>query len=184
MQISIERENQIIAIINYIHRKIDYHSPPFSFQKFFQQFPEYKIIPAHLPKGIDGEILKRGKEKIIRYRIGSRERTIRFTLAHEIGHSFLHREKEHRCYISREFRIYYPRQKNLTELEADFFAIELLAPLPMLDKLAPDLSNISEREFNHLSKEMAERFGINTLTMRARLKDLIIYRKWEEGEWL
>jgi len=81
MSISVERENQIIATVSYIHRRMGFYHPPFSFQRFFQLFPDYQIVPARLPQGFDGELLLRQGKKVIRYRLGSRERTIRFTLA-------------------------------------------------------------------------------------------------------
>jgi len=181
MSISVERENQIIATVSYIHRRMGFYHPPFSFQRFFQLFPDYQIVPARLPQGFDGELLLRQGKKVIRYRLGSRERTIRFTLAHEIAHSFLHRDSSHRCQISRRVRIYHPSSRTPREREADIFALELLVPMPMLDRVAPALE---KEKIRKLAPELAGIFGINTQTMLARLSDLLIYREWEEGEWL
>jgi len=184
MELSVERENQIIATVSYIHRRMGFYHPPFSFQQFFQLFSDYQIVPAHLPQGYDGELLLKKDKKIIRYRLGSRERTIRFTLAHEIAHSFLHRTSSHRCQLSRRVRIYRSSARTPKEQEADFFALELLVPMPMLDRIAPALEKEEKEKISRIGSELARIFGINTQTMQARLRDLLIYREWEEGKWL
>jgi len=180
----VNRENQIIATINYIHLKLGFKEPPFSFKRFFDEFPGYQVIAAKLPPGYDGELLRRGKEKIIRYRSESRDPSSRFTIAHEIAHSFLHHRENYCCRVCREFRIYQPPAVKPRELEADFFALELIAPLPMLDRFAPDLEKLSQDEFNRAANQLAHLFGINAITMKSRLKDLAIYRRWDEAEWL
>ena len=179
-----ERENQIIATVSYIHQLTGFREPPFSFKHFFDNFPGYQVIAARLPRGYDGEFLRRGCEKIIRYRAESHDFTSRFTIAHEIAHSFLHHQEDYCCRVNRSFRIYGAVKKSPKEAEANFFALELLAPLPMLERLVPAMENLGESEFNELGAQFGPVFGLNSLTMKARLKDLSIYRRWDEGEWL
>lgn len=182
--IDTERENQIIATVSYIHQRTGFREPPFSLKRFFDAFPGYQVLAAKLPSGYDGEFLRRGVEKIIRYRAESRDFTSRFTISHEIAHSFMHHQENYCCKLNRQFRIYTPRVVRPREAEANFFALELLAPLPMLNRMAPALENLGESEFSELGARFGQIFGINTLTMKAWLKDLAIYRGWDEGEWL
>jgi len=179
-----EKENHIIATVSYIHQRTGFQDPPFSFQNFFEQFPGFKVIAARLPSGFDGELLMRGKEKIIRYRVESRDPNTRFTLAHEIAHSFLHHRENYHCRVNKRFRIYESRAAAPKEAEADFFALELLVPLPALNRIVRPLENLGEKEISSLASELARLFGINTITMKSRLKDLAIYRKFDEAEWL
>jgi hypothetical protein len=182
--IDTDRENQIIATVGYIHQRMGFREPPFSFKHFFDAFEGYRVAAANLPSGYDGEFLKRGAEKIIRYRAESHDFTTRFTIAHEIAHSFLHHQADYCCKMSKSFRIYSPPRVTAKEAEANFFALELLVPLPVLNRLAPDLEGLTESGFLELGSQLGPVFGINSLTMKARLKDLAIYRRWDEGEWL
>jgi len=185
-RITVEQENKIIATVSYIHHQLGFKSPPFTFTRFFEMFPGYKVIGSRLPTGYDGELLLRGTEKIIRFRLTAREPTARFTIAHEIAHSFLHRNKEHRCQIHRRFRIYEPPALNPKEMEADYFALEMMVPLPMLSRMVPasELKKLGPEKLGALSSELAKVFGINTTTMQSRLKDLLRFRRCDEAEWL
>lgn len=180
----VSRENQIIATVNYIHLKTGFKGPPFSFKRFFDELPGYQVIAAKLPPGYDGELLRKGKEKIIRYRSEIRAPSTHLTIAHEIAHSFLHHREDYCCKVCKEFRIYQPPDAKPKELEADFFALEMIAPLPMLDRFAPDLEKLSQDEFNQAASQPTNIFGINAVTMKSRLKDLGLYRRWDEAEWL
>jgi len=179
-----DRENRIIATVSYIHQRTGFIDPPFSLKSFFDQFSGFKVIGAKLPPGYDGELLVRGEEKIIRYRIENRDPSTRFTIAHEIAHSFLHQREAWHCKVGRRFRIYEPAKSVPKETEADFFALEMLVPLPMLNRIVHPLEKLSAKELNSLSSELAQLFGINTVTMKSRLKDLAIYRKFDEAEWI
>jgi|GEM_PF-1584727 len=183
-ELGVGQENKIIATVSYIHHRVGFYEPPFSLKLFFDEFYGYQVIGARLPKGYDGELLAQGNNKIIRYRLDSREPSVRFTIAHEIAHSFLHRSENHRCQVSRRFRIYEPPELSAKELEADFFALELLAPMPMLSRLSPGLESISPEQFNNLARELARIFGINTITMKSRLRDLKLFRRCDEADWL
>ncbi len=183
-KISVNQENKIIATVSYVHNRIGFFNPPFSFTHFFELFQGYQVLAARLPQGYDGELLSRGRDRIIRYRLAAREPTSRFTIAHEIAHSFLHHGSNHRCQISRRFRIYEPPKLNPKEMEADYFALELLAPIPMLNRMVPPLKKLSGEKFGETASELAKIFGINTITMQGRLRDLAQYRRCDEAEWL
>lgn len=179
------RENQIIATVNHIHQRVGFSLPPFPIHNFFQEFPGYQVKGARLPKGYDGELLCKGEEKIIRYRMESTMSSARFTIAHEIAHSFLHTDREFKCNIYKRSRL--PentkgRTKKFKHIEdeADFFARELLVPLPMLDRLARDLDELGEDELSEEVGRLAMLFFVSKQLMRSRLKELFEWRKWSE----
>jgi len=172
-----DRENEIIALVTYIHNRIGFRDPPFSLLDFCGAFPNYELTPAELPRGLNGEVLLKGSLRIIRYRQGSRPATNRFTIGHEIGHGFLHEDKEFRCRVSTAFSIFKPPAGDAREWEADFFSSELLMPMPVVNRLAGplDAPDAERRETARLS----EIFGVTSVTMRSRLTDLARMREWE-----
>ena len=173
-----DRENEIIALVTYIHNRIGFRDPPFSLLDFCGAFPNYDLQPAELPRGFNGEVLLKGNLRIIRYRQGSRPATNRFSIGHEIGHGFLHEDKEFRCRVSNSFSIFKPPAGDAREWEADYFSSELLVPLPVLDRLAQTLDNGPETERREAGR-LAEIFGVSTSVMRSRLHDLAEMRRWE-----
>lgn len=178
-----DRENEILALVTYIHHRLRFRDPPLSFLDFCSAFPLYELQPAELPWGFNGEILMKGPCRIIRYRAGSSPSTNRFTIGHEIGHGFLHEDEEFQCRVSSVFSLYKKPAGNPREWEADFFSAELLTPLPVLHRLTPDLSHMSEPETRRELTRLSEIFGVSKSTMKMRLADLGRLREWE-GEFL
>jgi hypothetical protein len=175
-----DRENEIVSTVNYLHHRLQFRDPPFSLQEFFESFPYFKLAPARLPRGYEGELLIQGRQKIIRYRVETRESKNRHTIAHEIGHGFLHAREEFCCHLSRSFSLFKKKPVDTKEWEADFFAFELLAPLPMLDRHAPLLEKLDKEKRAQEARRLARLFGISTLAMKTRLRDLQKWRQWEE----
>jgi Zn-dependent peptidase ImmA (M78 family) len=177
---ALDRENEIISTVNYLHHRLQFREPPFSIQDFFNTFPYFQLKPARLPRGYEGELLIQGQQKIIRYRIESREPRSRHTIAHEIGHAFLHAKEEFCCHLAKAFSLFKSPPLEPKEWEAEFFAFELLAPLPMLDRYTPALENLDKETRAQEVKRLALLFGIPTLAMRTRVRDLEKWRIWEE----
>ncbi len=175
-----DRENEIISTVSYLHHRLQFREPPFSLQDFFRSFRYFELMPAKLPQGYEGELLIQGDHKIIRYRIANREPKNRVTIAHEIGHAFLHARQEFCCELARSFSLYKSKPLDPKEWEADFFAFELLAPLPMLNRCTPVLEKLDRETRGEETRRLARLFGIPTLAMRTRLRDLQKWRAWEE----
>ncbi len=174
-----DRENEIISIVTFIHKRTGFRDPPFSLMDFLERFPQFELMPGDLPRGFNGELLKKGNQNLIRYRTGSPASVNRFVIGHEIGHAFLHEDEEFQCLASQSFSIFCPPAKNPREWEADFFSSELLTPLPVVNRLAPDIEGMDQSEFRARTARMAEVFGVGPSVMRSRLNDLCRMREWE-----
>ena len=177
-----DRENEIIALVTYVHNRIGFRDPPFSLLDFCARFQEYELQPAQMPRGFNGEIIVKGPHKIIRYRAGSKPSTNRFAIGHEIGHGFLHEEEEFQCKVSTTFSLFKKPAGDPREWEADFFSAELLMPLPVLNRLCRGLNGGAE-SMDTESSRLCEVFGVSRPTMKSRLADLLQMREWE-GEYL
>jgi len=173
-----DRENEIISTVSYIHGKLGFREPPFLLQDFFDAFPNFQLEAARLPRGFQGEILVKGDWRIIRYRVESKEAAARFTIAHEIGHAFLHADEEFSCRISGTFRLFGKKPADPIEWEADFFAAELLMPMPMVNRLAAKV--MDAKTLPAEAKRLARLFGVSLPPMRARLQDLVRMRTFED----
>ena len=178
-----DRENEIIALVTYIHNRIGFSDPPFSFLDFCGAFPRYELQPADMPRGFNGEIIMKGPHLIIRYRSGSRPSTSRFAIGHEVGHGFLHEDQQFQCKISSSFSIFKKPAGDPREWEADFFSAELLIPLPVLNRTTGDLKSLSGPEYQKELSRQTEAFGVTRSTMKSRFEDLNKMREWE-GEFL
>lgn len=175
-----DRENEIIALVTFVHNRIGFRDPPFSFLDFCGAFPNYELQPAELPVGFNGEILLKGSLRIVRYRSGSKPSTNRFSIGHEIGHGFLHEDLEFKCKVSASFSIFKPPAGDAREWEADFFSTELLMPLPVVNRLASKLEAMAEPDLRKETERLADLFGVTRATMRTRLEDLARMRSWED----
>ena len=173
-----DRENEIIATVSHLQRAVGFRDPPFSLQAFFEAFPHFQLEAAQLPRGFQGELLVKGELRLIRYRVESQGPSSRFAIAHEIGHGFLHLEEEFFCRISGAFHLFGPKPADPVEWEADFFAAELLAPMPMVNRLA---AKPLTRDFLPAeARRLAQVFGVTVPFLRARLQDLIRLRAFED----
>jgi Zn-dependent peptidase ImmA (M78 family) len=96
----------------------------------------------------------------------------RFTIAHELGHFFLHEDKNTFIeFRNREGNII----KNRKEREANQFAASLLMPRAFLEKDIKCLptNSISETEINYLS----QRYKVSEESMTYRLINLHLFKK-------
>lgn len=125
-------------------------------------------------KDISGMLLQRaGKQwTIIVNRDDSQARKL-FSIAHELGHYFLHR-KEQQEFIDSDFvQNYWERSENTKrqkiELEANQFAGSLIMPKTVIEEKLP--GKMQKIEYDQAS-ELAQKFGVSVLAMITRLKNL------------
>ncbi len=173
-------ENEIVATVTFIHHKIGFKEPPFSLMDFCEAFPVYELHPASLPKSYNGEIMFKGSRKIIRYQSATSPAKNRFTIAHEIGHGFMHEDLDFSCHISGAFSMFDTLKAGDREWEADYFAAELIMPIPTLQRLAGKVESMDPDQLRAEKARLADIFGVSKDAMRGRIKDLIRLRQCEE----
>ncbi len=103
----------------------------------------------------------------------------RFSVAHEIGHYFLHPFEE--SYIDYDFRVQARDEKSSQgthrqEIEANAFAAELLMPEDVLRSEIKLPLNVNEDEVE--VRRLAKRFRVSQQAMTHRLTNLGLLRQW------
>ena len=167
------RSREIQAVVDRIHRRLDFRYPPFPFEEFLAAFDSYKVFEVELPLGLDGRILLTpdGGRKTIYLRKQNPRPRLRFTLAHEIVHAELHfpqgqLEQLAACRTSEHHR---DGRRTTLEREADVGAASLLMPLWMIDRHVP--YRITRAYPETVVKELARLFRVSDAAMRIQLKN-------------
>jgi Zn-dependent peptidase ImmA (M78 family) len=98
----------------------------------------------------------------------------RFTLAHELGHFLLHNVEG--VHVDQRFTVKLrsglsSQGTDIDEMEANFFAAELLMPQQWLEE---DINNLEafDLEDNDIVKHLAERYEVSAQAMSIRLSSL------------
>ena len=111
---------------------------------------------------ISGALLVRGNERNIFVNINDVPTRQRFTIAHELGHYFLHHNE---AASENDLIISFRGERNEKEFEADFFAAELLMPEEQVSKAYKQLSI-------PFVSILATQFNVSNAAMRYRLNEL------------
>lgn len=177
----LERTNQILGQVASIHEAMGFEEPPFDFSRFLEVYPEFTLIPARMPAILDGRLRIKDGRPFIFYNVNTSRGRQRFTIAHEIGHVFLHTD----LFVCRVAETSSPKRSSrrpVAEQEADCFASELLIPMPMLDRFAPSsLEELREDAFMRLVVRLSRTFNVSKTAMRIKLLDLRHIRRTTIG---
>ncbi len=177
----LQRTNLILGQVAAIHQALEFTEPPFDFSRFLEVYPEFTLIPARLPAVLDGRLRIKDGQPFIFYNVNTTRGRQRFTIAHEIGHAFLHTDI-FACRVAETFSRRGTSRRPLGEREADFFASELLVPMPLLDRHAPaELEGLPESARNRLVVKLCRAFNVSKTAMRIKLSDLRHIRKTTLG---
>lgn len=124
---------------------------------------------------ISGVLIKEddGKWTIIVNQDDSQTRKL-FTIAHELGHYFLHKEKQNEFIESQFVQNVWARSETTKrediEVEANEFAANLIMPKSKIDET---LSRLPDRKIDQsLVVDLAAKFGVSSVAMLTRLKNL------------
>ncbi len=166
--IGAKRINQILALVDRIHQRMDFRCPPLRFEDFLAHFDSYSVFETDLPQGTDGRVsMAADGQKRIYLRRDNPRPLLRLALAHEIIHAELHlaagrtveidgcRVGEHRPDGSLE----------VAEREAEFGAAALLMPLWMVSRYVPRVGVASERGV----RDLARMFRVTDAVVRTQL---------------
>jgi Zn-dependent peptidase ImmA (M78 family) len=122
---------------------------------------------ATLNPGISGEIRRISDNNTTKYKIRinrhEKKERQRFTLAHEIAHFLLHKDKIGDGLT--EDILYRSTLSNTLEYEANRFAAELIMPESALDEMQIDVESLDDDAI----LDLAGRFGVSKDAMRIKL---------------
>jgi Zn-dependent peptidase ImmA (M78 family) len=123
---------------------------------------------------ISGLLFRESSQIIIGVNADDAPARQRFTIAHELGHLFLH--KSDRLFVDRSYRstVQSPERSvdPTEEREANWFAAELLMPLDMVKAVADDVLAQRAMTDDALIKTLAEQFQVSRQAMGWRLLNL------------
>jgi len=106
----------------------------------------------------------------------------RFTIAHELGHFFLHGSAIDGVHLDRDFRVHRRDSRSALavddlEIEANRFAAELLMPYSMIMQ---DIDEMFDVEDPQELRILAARYEVSPLAMQIRVSNLLkLHRNWD-----
>lgn len=126
-----------------------------------------KVLLSTLPRGTSGQIGQEDGEFVIRVNRHEAKHRQRFTLAHEIAHFLLHREKIVADGGWSENVLLRSGQPAQIEYEANRLASDLVIPSALLSGAVKDYSGPVTDE---IIEDLARRFGVSTTAMEIKLQ--------------
>jgi len=138
-----------------------------------------KVIPYPFHEDISGTLIIEGNTGIIGYnQFESRVRR-RFTIAHELGHFILHKDRS-AVFLDKQFRVHFRSQNSKQsedvqemEQEANAFAAAILMPESLIKKQLKDIDfDLGSEE---ATKYLARIFDVSSQAMSYRLAKLGLF---------
>jgi Zn-dependent peptidase ImmA (M78 family) len=142
-----------------------------------------QVIPYELSE-ISGALIIENNQGFIGYNPAHNDTRRRFTIAHEIGHYYLHCNgnesavKKDQLFVDKDFIVKYRNANNYTfaelkqEQQANAFAAALLMPKELIEKELKKTENLSEID---LIGHLATLFNVSIPAMTFRLDNLNTY---------
>lgn len=166
--------NKIDKYISDILDKFNISQPPVDVKKIARKFNiEIKIKPYEGHDDLSGVLVRDSHGTIIGVNALHPKPRQRFTIAHELGHFFLHEVDP--LFIDKKISIYYRHStatdgKNEKEIEANNFAGMLLIPKKLLQEdLKKEAIDILDEE---VIRKLAKRYQVSEQAMSIRLARL------------
>ena len=127
-----------------------------------------KVLLSTLPRGTSGQIGQEDGDFVIRINRHEAKHRQRFTLAHELAHFLLHRERiVAEGGWSENVLLRAPNQPIQIEYEANRLASDLVIPSNLLAKATADYGGPMTSE---VIEDLARRFGVSTAAMEIKLQ--------------
>jgi len=126
-----------------------------------------KVLLSTLPRGTSGQIGQEEGEFVIRINRHEAKHRQRFTLAHEIAHYLLHRDRIVASGGWSENILLRSGQPANVEYEANRLASDLVIPSAELAKVAAEYTGPITSE---VIEDLARRFGVSTAAMEIKLQ--------------
>jgi len=126
-----------------------------------------KVLLSTLPRGTSGQIGQENGDFVIRINRHEAKHRQRFTLAHELAHYLLHRDKIVADGGWSENVLLRSGQPASVEYEANRLASDLVIPSAQLADATMDYSGPMTSE---VIEDLARRFGVSTAAMEIKLQ--------------
>lgn len=127
-----------------------------------------KVFLSTLPRGTSGQIGQENGDFVIRINRHEAKHRQRFTLAHELAHYLLHRERiVAEGGWTENVLLRAPNQPIQIEYEANRLASDLVIPSHLLAKATEDYAGPMTSE---VIDDLARRFGVSTAAMEIKLQ--------------
>jgi Zn-dependent peptidase ImmA (M78 family) len=151
-------------------RQFGVKRPPVPVEKLVKKLG-LLLVPLPADDEISGAIIRNGKEVVIAVNPAHHTNRQRFTVAHELGHYFLHEGLEK--HVDQNFRVAWrdaesSKAVNWTEIQANRFAAELLMPTRFMVKDIDSLEAINA----HTVALLARKYVVSPDAMKIRLSQL------------
>lgn len=130
------------------------------------------LVYDELDDDVSGFLIKKKDKVFLAVNSNHHPNRQRFSIAHELGHYFLHLNNTSKVFIDKT--VYYRNidsssGKYQQEIEANAFAADLLMPKDMLEK---ELDKFGEELTDLDIYRLANRFGVSQQAMGLRLQNL------------
>lgn len=124
---------------------------------------------------VSGCVLKEGNQIIVGVNENDGDKRKRFTIAHELGHLFLHNEDP--IHVDKVFGVKLRDHKSseavdIDEIESNAFAAELLMPTQIIRKDISELQGILDYEKDDFIGKLANKYEVSQQAMTIRLINL------------
>ena len=126
-----------------------------------------KVLRSTLPRGISGQIGQEDGEFVIRINRHEAKHRQRFTLAHELAHFLLHKDRVIADGGWSENVLLRSGQPAKVEYEANRLASDLVIPSAKLAEAAKEYNGPITDE---VIEDLAKRFGVSTTAMEIKLQ--------------
>ena len=126
-----------------------------------------KVLLSTLPRGTSGQIGQENGEFVIRINRHEAKHRQRFTLAHELAHFLLHRDRIEADGGWSENVLLRSGQPANVEYEANRLASDLIIPSELLFEAIAEYSGPMTSE---VIEDLARRFGVSTAAMEIKLQ--------------
>lgn len=162
--------DEITQRVDELLRRFDIRRPPVPVDRVAKRL---KLLLAPLPADdeISGAIVRKDGHVVIAINPAHHINRQRFTIAHELGHYFLHEGLEQ--HVDQNFRVSWrnadsSKAVNWTEIQANRFAAELLMPTKFMQRDLDSLNQIDKRTVALL----ASKYVVSPEAMKIRLSQL------------
>lgn len=180
------RRKHIRSLVQRLLEDLSISSPPVDVEALAARLGALVVAEPHVDEAVSGFLYRdpARRSSVIGVNAAHSKNRQRFTVAHEIGHLLLHSfpsiHVDKAGYGSGygQLKLRGPMSAagvDPEEVEANFFAAELLMPCSMVEaELAryPDLDLLDEKEFQRALADLSKRFKVSPQSMGIRLVQL------------